>query len=31
MKLYNINLENFEVDLGKGTAEVNGRLHVFLL
>ena len=30
MKVSDINLENFEVDLGKGTARVNGRAHVFL-
>ena len=28
--MYDISLENFEVGLGKGTARVNGRAHVFL-
>ena len=30
MKVSDINLENFEVDLGKGMAGVNGHAHVFL-
>ena len=28
--MYDISLENFEVDLGKGTARINGRALVFL-